>query len=613
MWPVRGLREGPTFPDWMPAMPEEFDSMLAEVEALDFLPGAEGERSQGAQLVLLKKILRLKLAYERGVGEGGPLVAMSVGGTNVGKSTLFNALVGAELVVPDEKAGTTKFPVVSLPVGGGEALLSERFLPGYGREKLAGDLPETRMRAPDALRHFFYVLRGEGELAGLALFDAPDIDSITSRLIAGGKVSFLLAEDLMVASDVVLYVTTPEKYNVQRCMDFLTLALRLGKKVFVFLNKLDGPESGIPEHFLKELASESGLPSGSMPAMVTVSRAPAGGSAADAMNESLREFTGTLGSLLDDRVQVRGEVLLGAAKCAGELTGTVFDALAGEARLAGELRKELADLRAGALAAYKAEVEKQTAHRFDEVVHGVMEHFSLARQKWLPVPVRWVIHVPRKLGSGLRKGISVLFGLETGRTPDERAAAEIRKRLADLRQGVATLLRRGSEAGNPIHSAIYKGAVTEEFLGRDFQRELDRRLDELFAPIHNWEQTVREELILRVEGSKALQTLIQSVDVISITAGVVAAWLTGGFSAADLAIGPGSAMVVQKILESLGGKAYFGRKWKELLAAHEECFARAADEMVFDEINAAFPQVPDTGALDKLRGRLTEYLATIKG
>jgi hypothetical protein len=594
-------------------VPEESDVIIREIENLAFLPGGEGERTCGGKLVVLKKILRLKIAYELSAGRDAPLAGICAGGTNVGKSTLFNALLGAEVVVPDEKAGTTKFPVASLPESGYEPLLGQDFLPAYGRERLAGDLPETRMRAPGELRHFFYIFRDGGRLPGLALFDAPDIDSVASRLVAGDKTSFLLAEDLMVASDVVLFVTTPEKYNVQRCMDFLVLALHLGKTIYVFLNKLDKPDSNIPEHFLKELVNESGLVKDRMPEIVGIPRAGSESSPAQAVADSLDEFAGTFDNLLKKRAEFRRKALGGAARHALRLQEEVFDTLAREAKLAAKLRAELDEVRHREISTYLDNVEKQTAYRFDEVVRDVMEHFSLARKKWMPAPVRWVIHLPRKLGRGISKTAGRLFGYGSSETADEKAAVEIRKRLASLRQEVASLIRKGSEAGSPVHSAVYSRAITEEFFGRDFGAELERRLDEIFAPIHNWEKSVREDLISRVARSKTVQTLIQSVDALSIMAGVVAAWMTGGFTPADLAIGPGSAIVVQKLLESLGGKAYFGRKWKELLEAHKNCFAQAADEMVFNEVVSAFPPVPEAKALGGLQEKLVRFLKKLQG
>ena len=125
-------------------------------------------------LELLKKLLRLKLGYEISTGDGGPVVAIVVGGTNVGKSTVFNVLVGEKIVEPSEKAGTTKFPVVSLPGGGGKGVLSEDFLPTYEKKELTGDLPETRMDAPGGLQHFFYTSKRGRDLPGLAVFDAPE-------------------------------------------------------------------------------------------------------------------------------------------------------------------------------------------------------------------------------------------------------------------------------------------------------------------------------------------------------------------------------------------------------------------------------------------------------
>lgn len=604
-------------------MSEDLTRIIEEVEALSFLPSGEGELTHGGELVLLKKVLRLKLAYEDVSGDG-PLIAMNVGGTNVGKSTIFNAILGTELVVPCELAGTTKFPVASLPRIGNESILDDAFMPSYARSELTGNLPETRMNLGTrssirngkegievmSPRHFYYTIRGEGDsLPGFALFDAPDIDSITSRIIAGGETSFLLAEDLMVAADLILYVTTPEKYNVLRCMDFLGLALHLGKKVFVFLNKLEGEDSAVPEHFVKELARETGVPKDLIPEVITIPRAGSPGDVSKVVESTIQEFKTRLDSFLENRNAVRREVLRSAAGYAGKLRERVFDALKAEGRIAEELKSELDEVRDKAIKSYRSHVERETAQQFDEVVRSVIAHFSLASREGVPGPLRWLISAPRKLGNVMRKGLGRLFGLGGNRPSEEKIADEVIRRLEEARKESTSKLRKGSESGNPVHSIVYDTAISEEYLGRD----LKERLEEFFAPVHDWEKTFHDKLIKRVEKSKTAKTMLQAVDVAALTVGIVAAWLTGGLSAADLAIGPGSAVLMQKIMETLGGKAYFNGKWKELLDVHEKCFADALDGQVLADINSKFPKMMKTGDLDDLRARLLGLLSRIKG
>lgn len=122
------------------------------------------------------------------------LLVVVGGPTGAGKSTLVNSLVRAPVSRPGVLRPTTRTPVLvchpsDLP------WFSERpLLPGLRRTRGLGP-------APDSLR----LIAAPGLPPGLALLDAPDVDSVVDTNRA-------LADQLLAAADLWLFVTTAARY-----------------------------------------------------------------------------------------------------------------------------------------------------------------------------------------------------------------------------------------------------------------------------------------------------------------------------------------------------------------------------------------------------------------
>lgn len=139
-----------------------------------------------------------------------PLLAVVGGSTGSGKSTIVNALIGT----PTTRAGvirpTTRQPIlVHAPVDAGW-FASDRILPGLARVRGTVSSPGTPASsagdAPAASRINELMLLGHDKVpASLAIIDAPDIDSVADDNRA-------LANQLLAAADLWLFVTTANRY-----------------------------------------------------------------------------------------------------------------------------------------------------------------------------------------------------------------------------------------------------------------------------------------------------------------------------------------------------------------------------------------------------------------
>jgi energy-coupling factor transporter ATP-binding protein EcfA2 len=162
-----------------------------------------------------------------------PAVVVVAGSTGSGKSTVVNSIAGAAVTPVGAKRPTTITPVIVCNSADLEWFTAHRPIGG------GGERPAEVAVSP-ALP------------AGLAVVDAPDIDSVALA-------NHALADELLVASDLWLWVTTPTRYGDRRPLEYLRSAGRFGRPLAVLINKLDPAQGHEVAALLAQQLREIGL------------------------------------------------------------------------------------------------------------------------------------------------------------------------------------------------------------------------------------------------------------------------------------------------------------------------------------------------------------------
>ncbi|WP_226760735.1 dynamin family protein, partial [Arthrobacter sp. SO3] len=139
-----------------------------------------------------------------------PLLAVVGGSTGAGKSTLVNGLVGHAVTRAGAIRPTTRQPILLHHPADGRWFEDQRVLPNLSRIRGTVNrepLPASQAGpAPDPAAVTSLVLVADPAVPqGIALLDAPDVDSISAdnRKLAG---------QLLAAADLWVFVTTANRY-----------------------------------------------------------------------------------------------------------------------------------------------------------------------------------------------------------------------------------------------------------------------------------------------------------------------------------------------------------------------------------------------------------------
>ena len=196
--------------------------LRSEVQKATFPMDLQGVTSaRASQSALLKELD--DYVIPRLASLDAPLLAVAGGPTGAGKSTLVNSLVGSVVTRSGVLRPTTRSPVLVHHRQDERWFTGSRVLPGL-----------ARMTGSDSARDDQGVVRlisSESLPAGLALLDAPDIDSVVQS-------NRDLARQLLSAADLWLFVTTAARYADAVPWDLLRGASERGTSVAIVLNRV---------------------------------------------------------------------------------------------------------------------------------------------------------------------------------------------------------------------------------------------------------------------------------------------------------------------------------------------------------------------------------------
>ncbi len=231
-----------TFQGWA----DRVERLCLAEQALEGVARAMGLHApQGAWHEALFAKLRPQLARS-------PFLVVAVtGGTNTGKSSIFNNLLGTRVSRVTATAMGSKHPVCILPRGFRDLAELDRVFPGFSVRPWSSD-EDPLLDTPENL--LFYREDPGGLLPDrLVLLDTPDVDGSLSghweraRLVRG-------------ASDVLLGVLTQQKHNDAAIRRFFSEAARAEKVVFVAFNMVQWPDDQDDcEHWLDVFRAGTGV------------------------------------------------------------------------------------------------------------------------------------------------------------------------------------------------------------------------------------------------------------------------------------------------------------------------------------------------------------------
>ncbi len=520
----------------------------------------------------------------RSASVDNPLTIVVGGSTGAGKSTLVNTLLGEPLTQSGAIRPTTRHPVLLHRAEDEAALSPERFLPTLPRTRTSGmnagsqALPGLDPKIARAL----IPITTSALPQGIALIDAPDIDSVSEE-------NRTLAKELLSAADLWLFVTTANRYADAVPWELLHEAAARSIAIAVVLNRVpEGDEEAI-ENDLRRMLDEAGIHA---VLIHTVTEQPRDekGMLAPVSLAPLTLWIRELGADAPARAAIARQTLAGAV-----------DTLAGNLRViaAEQARQQAAHQSLATIAAEEYEDALTT-------IDGALSDGSLLRGEVLS---RWhdfvgtgdffrsldstIGRLRDRVGSALRgqpaAAQKVEDALESGihavvldaaarasentrtRWRASRAGRSLLARL-DAPQTASTAVEQNAEAKGEVQSAedIFSAAVAEQ--------------------IRLWQGSVLE--MIREEGAdkrKRARFLSLGVNAAAVMLMVAAFSLTGGITGIEAGIAGGSGVVGTKLLESIFGEDAVRRmatrartdlleRMADLLTEHAQPFTAVLEE-----------------------------------
>jgi len=479
------------------------------------LPGAEAQRTAQREMVDQLE----DYAIPRLMTIDAPLLAVVGGSTGAGKSTLVNSLVGHRVTTPGVLRPTTRSPVLVHHPDDAHWFGQDRLLPDLQRVKHSTDDPDALQLVPS-----------DRMPAGLAILDAPDVDSVEER-------NRQLAAQLLAAADLWLFVTSAARYADQVPWDYLKRAAERSTAVAIVLDRTP-PEAlqTVASHLARMLASR-GLKDSPL-FTVTEGIVDDDGLLPPIHVAEIRSWLDSLAEDAEARAGVVKRTLEGAIRDLTRRTHAVADASAEQLTAAGRLRDDADRAYDQAIASVTEAsadgtlLRGEVLARWQEFV-GTGELLKSLENRVGWIRDRVVNAVKGKPQQAERVTVAVESGLETLILEHAEAAAE--RAEASWQQQTAG---QGLLAG------------AGEDLGRA-SRDLRRRAE---RAVRDWQQDVLE--MVRSEGADKRSTarfLAFGVNGLSVALMIVVFAHTAGVTGAEAGIAGGSAVLGQKLLEAVFG------------------------------------------------------------
>ncbi|MDR2116998.1 MAG: 50S ribosome-binding GTPase [Planctomycetaceae bacterium] len=202
----------------------ELDRLLDQLRLLAESCGVPSPEHENWYALLKRKLIPQ-------LSEKEFLIVAVTGGTNTGKSLIFNHLVGESFSAVDHRASGTKHPVCLVPKTAGttsfEPILSRHF----ESFRLVSWSNAEQPLSVTEVHHLFW-REGQNVPNRLLLLDTPDVDS-------DHEINWERARAVRHAADVLIAVLTEQKYNDAAVRKFFREAAEADKPMIVLFNMFD--------------------------------------------------------------------------------------------------------------------------------------------------------------------------------------------------------------------------------------------------------------------------------------------------------------------------------------------------------------------------------------
>ena len=464
-----------------------------------------------------------------------PLLAVVGGSTGSGKSTIVNALVGT----PTSRAGvirpTTRQPILVHSPSDAGWFASDRILPGLARVRgqvtAAGTPASSAGDAPAASRINELMLLGIDRVPPfLAIVDAPDIDSVADDNRA-------LASQLLAAADLWLFVTTASRYADAVPWRLLDNAAARSITVGIILNRVPPGAAADVLPDLRGMLHQRGLP----------------GTPVFVIDEQPLDDLGMLPSTAVEAPRAWLESIAGdraerARVAVRTLRGAVVD-LDRRVQVIADARRQQLDWVQGALAAVAHEYELAV-----EAVDDATRDGALLRGEVL---ARWqdfvgTSDVFRRLEGWVSRARDRTTAWLRGR-PQPLAEVE-----TQIERGLhAVIVDQGGRAAGAAWASLQRSAAGRSIAQQHpgLRSESAGFAEASATLVRDWQGALMR-LVQQNAGSKRVRARVLSLglNVVTVALMVVVFASTGGLTGGEVAIAGGSAVVGQKLLETIFGE-----------------------------------------------------------
>ncbi len=456
--------------------------------------------------------------------QDAPLLVVIGGSTGAGKSTLVNTLVGEEVSRAGVLRPTTRSPVLIFHPGDGDWYAGDRILPGLARVSGPGSAA-----VEDDSNRSLRLVATPFIPRGMALLDAPDIDSVVAR-------NRELAVQLLAAADLWLFVTTAARYADAVPWDLLHTARERATALAVVLDRVPVEAFGEVDAHLRHLLDQEGL--ADAPLLVVAEVPLIDHRLPEHAVAPVRRWITTLAEDANARAEVIRATLTGAVNSLQVRGNALADAAESQERAAW-------DLHVSVDAAY-GQARKTIGNELSDGT--LLRGEVLARWQELVGTGELMRTLESRIGR-VRDRVAATF---TG-----RPSATTRVETA-LETNLEALLRDAAERAAATAAGAWftrsDGAELLAAAGQDLSRahpDIGARIGDIVSA---WQIEVLE--MVRAQGGDRRQLAkLASYGVNGAGSVLIVALFaqTGGLTGGEVAIAGGTAVLSQKVLEAVFG------------------------------------------------------------